>query len=94
MNSDDLITAAFNGDISRVQALAAAAGEIALKTALVNAAQKGHVQVVELLLARGADINARLPDGYTSLTLACRGKHWDVQCSHGQRLHCADLCGK
>jgi hypothetical protein len=78
MRSDDFITAAFNGDLSTVQALVAEANESDLKTALANAAQRGHADVVDLLLAKGADVNARLRDGYTSLTMACRGDHWDV----------------
>jgi ankyrin repeat protein len=78
MSSDHFISAALNGDLRKVQALAADADEFALKAALVNAAKEGHGNVVELLLAKGADLNGRLPDGYTSLTMACRGAHWDI----------------
>ena len=78
MNSDNFIAAAFNGDLGKVQALISDADELELKAALANAAQQGHTDVVELLLENGADINAQTRDGYTPLTMACRGCHWDT----------------
>ena len=78
MSSDEFINAAFKGDLSTAQTMVADATEQDLKIALVNAAQEGHADVVALLVAKGADIDARLSDGYNPLTLACRGDHWDV----------------
>ena len=70
--------AAENGDLEKVKALIAADPSLvnaALQgnkaTPLFFAAQKGHVEVAGLLLEKGADVNARARNGYTSLHEAC-----------------------
>lgn len=49
-------------------------------TALMLAAEKGHADTVQVLLAKGADPNIRHDDGYTALTLAScnNAPHIDV----------------
>ncbi len=46
--------------------------------ALTKAAQKGHLDVVELLLAHGAYVNKVLSDGTTALVTACTAGHADI----------------
>ena len=47
-------------------------------TALMSAAQEGHLDLVKLLVARGADANQASHDGQTSLMAACNGGHLEV----------------
>ena len=47
-------------------------------TALMKAAEKGHDEVIQVLLELGADINLRNSFGNTALMLACVKGHWDV----------------
>ena len=47
-------------------------------TALTIAADKGHYRFVELLLMKGANVDARNKKGCTPLWLACHGGHLDV----------------
>ena len=47
-------------------------------TPLHWAAVGGHKDVVELLLAHGAEVNARYSDGYTPLHYAAANGHKDV----------------
>src|SRR6476469_794165 len=73
--ADDLISAARDGDLARVQALVASRGEVDAKgrngaTALMAASNNQHVDVVQALLDRGADVNATARDGATALILA------------------------
>ena len=42
---------------------------------MVVAAVRGHKEVVELLIAKGADVNAKRNDGETPLDLAIGRKH-------------------
>ena len=42
------------------------------------AAEEGHMPVVELLLAKGADIEAKERNGYTPLTQAGWRQYWDT----------------
>lgn len=39
-------------------------------TALMIASQKGHLQIVQALLDKGADVNAKTKTGVTALSLA------------------------
>jgi ankyrin repeat protein len=41
-------------------------------TALILAAQNGHLEVLKLLIAKGADVNAKTKDGKTALILALK----------------------
>ena len=45
------------------------------KTALMRAAARGHNEIVDLLLAAGADVNLRHKHGYTALHLATSSGH-------------------
>ncbi len=45
------------------------------RTALHNAARAGFTQVIEVLIAAGAEVNARMPNGETPLALAIKKKH-------------------
>ncbi len=47
-------------------------------TALHEAAQAGSVPLVELLLAHGADLEARTDDGRSAHDIAAQGKHQAV----------------
>ncbi|MGD0201363.1 MAG: ankyrin repeat domain-containing protein, partial [Bryobacteraceae bacterium] len=72
---DDLINAAFNGDLPRVKALLAAGSDVNAKrddgaTALMLASQYGRQEVVRALLDAQADVNAKRGDGATALMVA------------------------
>ena len=48
-------------------------------TALMSAAEKGYTEIVQALLAEGADVNARLEKGnWTAVTLAAHHNHTDI----------------
>jgi len=47
-------------------------------TVLEWAARKGHIEVVELLLANKADVNASDTDGFTPLYVAAQNGHTEV----------------
>jgi hypothetical protein len=47
-------------------------------TALLVAAAKGHIAVIDTLLAHGASVNARNRAGDCSVLVAARGAHWAV----------------
>src|SRR5919106_101890 len=62
--AEELWAAARAGDIARVTAALDKGVDVNVKTrygatALTYAADKGHVQLVEFLIARGADVNAQ-----------------------------------
>lgn len=46
------------------------------KPPLVVASSMGHVHVLDALLARGVDVNARCGNGETALHAAARANHW------------------
>nr|AAY26120.1 pollen ankyrin-like protein [Lilium longiflorum] len=49
-----------------------------LNSPLHFAAAKGHIEIVEMLLENGADVNSRNYCGQTALMQACRHGHWEV----------------
>jgi ankyrin repeat protein len=80
---NDLIDAAGNGEMSRVQALLTAHADVNAKsygavTALMRASQNGHLDVVQALLAAHADVNAKMYIGFTALMWASITGHGDV----------------
>ena len=48
------------------------------ETALWIASKEGHAEVVKLLLAERADVNAKAKDGKTALGIAKHEKHPEV----------------
>ena len=90
--NEDLIAAAFNGDLPEVQRLLAKGAEVNAKTnegpnelisangstALMLASWRGHLEVVRVLLAKRADVNAKRNDGTTALMLASYRGHRKV----------------
>ena len=71
-----LLDAAENGNLEAVEKHLAAGMDFELKcagcggTALLHAAFGGHKEIVELLIAKGADVNAKNDSGRTSLNWA------------------------
>ena len=47
-------------------------------TPLMEAASAGHTDIVRLLIAHGADVNAQSSSGNTPLMYACAGGHEEV----------------
>jgi len=74
----DLIQAASNGDLSRVQILlteginANVKGEYD-KTPIIAASENGHMEIVKLLIEKGADVNAKDSSSRTALMYASKG---------------------
>ena len=48
------------------------------ETALMLASSEGHLEIVKLLIEKGADVNVKNEDGKTALTLASRYGHLEV----------------
>lgn len=48
------------------------------RTALMNAALRGHADIAQILLAKGADVNAKTSSGWTALMAAAAMGHGDV----------------
>ena len=77
----EINVAAQNGDLKKVKSLLKANPDLVFTkdtsghTPLHEAAYNGHNQVVELLLASKADINAKDGRGYTALYLAVMNNH-------------------
>jgi len=99
--------AATEGDIEKVKSLLAEIPELVNaedddeKTPLQYAAEAGHKDIVELLIARGADVNAKVTDGAPlhyaahfghkdiAELLIARGADVNAKMYHGTPLHCA-----
>jgi ankyrin repeat protein len=79
----DLIDAAADGDMAKVQELLRSGVDINGHarddwTALTIAAREGHLGIVRLLLKNGADVNEREGGGHTALFWAEKRGHTDV----------------
>jgi len=48
------------------------------ETALMFAAEKGHTEIVQLLLQKGADVNAKTNSDRTALMLAAAKAHTEI----------------
>src|ERR1041384_4234588 len=86
----ELQQAAAQGDAEKVRALLdAAPNSVSVRdgatTALHEAARGGHLKVVELLVARGADVNAVAFSGLTPLKLALGYRRAEVAAFLKQR---------
>ena len=53
------------------------------RTPLHSAAREGHKEVIELLIAKGADVNAKDDDGATPLDMADDKETADLLRKHG-----------
>ena len=79
----DLVSAAANGDTSKVESLLAEGANIEAHanddwTALTIAAERGRVDTVRFLLEKGARVNAKEGGGHTPLFWAERNNHKEV----------------
>lgn len=75
-----LSMAAFTGQMNYVQRLVEAGAEVDFYgwAPLLYAAYNGHTAIVEYLLKRGADINAKTENGLTALFFAARFGHIEI----------------
>jgi hypothetical protein len=82
--SDQAFDAFRGGDLVKVKALlkdnpkVVSSSDLNGWTPLHITAKYGHKDVAELLLAKGAAVNAKADDGETPLDLALAKGHWDV----------------
>ena len=49
------------------------------ETPLILACRSGHVDAVQMLLVRGAEVDRARADGATPLGMACKNGHGDVE---------------
>ena len=92
--SVDIWKAAVQGDIEAVKRHLATGTDVDVKggwmviTPLHMAALNGHKEIVELLIAKGADVNAKAEDGETPLDATIEFRHpqiADLLRKHGGR---------
>ena len=82
--NEELIVASMDGNFNIVNELLKKGAYVNTKnnsgeTALIKASEKGHKDLVDLLLNRGADCNASTyDDGYTPLHSAASSGHKDI----------------
>ena len=81
--NQELIDAAYSGDIKEVKALIAAGADVNAKnnygfTALMEAALMGHTEIAKALIAAGADVNAKSNRGETALMDAASMGHTEI----------------
>ena len=79
--TDSIISAVEAGNIDEVKRHLAIGADVELRckkcrgTALVHAAQEGHIGIAELLIEKGSDVNAKNKGGMTPLHNAARWSH-------------------
>ena len=78
--SDALIAAAKKNDIAQVKAELDGGARVEYMngtgfTALILASTLGHLEVVQLLVAHGADVNAASKNGMTAIASAAQSRH-------------------
>jgi len=93
--TSSFLNAAYAGQVDVVQTMLKAGENVDAQdpkfnsTALILAAQQGHVDIVRLLLDNHADINAMTKHGQTALSQAAYNGHMDVVkllIEHGAKL--------
>ena len=47
-------------------------------TALIQASQEGHGEIVNMLLSNGADVNAKVNDSMTAIRIAQKQGHQEI----------------
>lgn len=92
-----LYSAAEMGDLQFVRQLLELGAnphrEFTGETALHKAAARDHLDIVELLIQRGADVNAEECDGNTPLSVAKSLECVELLLAAGADIHAQDLCG-
>lgn len=84
IRNNKLIDAAKSGSSADIEAALADGADINAKdvgngiTALIWASQNGHIDVVKVLLDKGADINIKNSNGVTSLIMAIQNSSMDI----------------
>ena len=88
VGASPLILACYNGHVDAARALLDAKAAVDLheridhrrggQTSLQLAAQQGYFDVAEMLISRGADVNAVRRDGQAALAAACKNGHADL----------------
>ena len=73
-----LLQAAINGNIESAKALLAAKPDVLKNDAMRAAAREGHLNIVTLLLASGANVNAADRTGGTALMAASGAGHTEI----------------
>ena len=82
-DGEDLLKAAFAGDLVQVRTLLEKGADIdhqnrAGATALYGASQNGHERIVQALLAEGAEIDHQTKNGATALLIASQNGHEEI----------------
>ena len=79
-----MLQAAIKGDLEQVNVWLDAGANVHFSklgwTPLMRASRNGHTEVARLLLERGAELEAKDPDGRTSLMWAAFNGHTEVVC--------------
>lgn len=95
--SQALLMAVERGDRSMAQALLrACADPQSSDNALIAAAGHGRTEIVDLLISRGAGVNATDVHGWTPLMMACAAGHLETAqrlIANGALVNVADKCG-